>query len=203
VAIITDYSTLRTAVSDYLARSDLSGFVPNFIQNCESTIYKDLRIRAMETALSVTISGGVATVPTAFVELKFAYVSTSPVQVLDWVPPEMIYARYPVRSGAEIPKDISIAGANFIFGPYPGNYTINGIYYARLTALSDSNTTNWFTTYAPDLLLYGALLEAAPFMMDDKRIATWQTFYQKAYSAVANEEKRKRSAGGSIATRLG
>lgn len=204
MAVITDYATLKTAVSDYLARSDLSGFVPNFVQNCESQIYKSLRIRAMENALSVTIASGVAPVPTSpvFVELKYAYVSTTPVQSLDRVPPDMIYARWPVRSGAEIPRDIAVAGSNFIFGPYPGNYTVEGIYYGRLAALSDSNTTNWFTTYAPDLLLYGALLEAEPFLKNDGRISVWQTFYQRAYDAVQGEEKRQRSSGGSIATRV-
>jgi hypothetical protein len=203
VALITDYATLKTAVSDYLARSDLSGFTPNFVQNAEGLIYKNLRIRAMETALSVTIASGVATVPTAFVALKYAYVSTSPVQTLDWVPPEMIYARYPVRSGAEIPRDISVAGTNFIFGPYPGNYTIEGIYYTRLTSLSDSNTTNWFTSYAPDLLLFGALLQAETFLKNDKRLETWKVMYQAAFDSVANEERRMRTAAGSVATRLG
>jgi len=33
VAIITSYSTLQTAISDYLARSDLSTWLPNFTQN--------------------------------------------------------------------------------------------------------------------------------------------------------------------------
>lgn len=204
MAIITDYSTLKTAVADYLARSDLTGFIPNFVQNCESKIYKNLRIRAMETALSGTIASGVLAVPSAFVELKYAYVNTSPIQPLDWVPPEMIYARHPVRSGsAEIPRDISVEATNFIFGPYPGNYAIAGIYYARLTALSDSNTTNWFTTNAPDLLLYGSLMEAEPFLKNDRRIEVWGTFYRLAYDAVAGEERRQKVASGSIAARLG
>lgn len=204
MAIITDYSTLKTAVADYIARSDLTDFVPNFIQNCESKLYKSLRIRAMENALSVTISSGVAAVPTSpvFIELKYAYVATTPVQPLDRVPPDMIYARWPVRSGAEVPRDIAVAGSNFIFGPYPGDYTIEGIYYGRLTSLSDSNTTNWFTSYAPELLLYGALLEAEPFLKNDVRIPIWREFYKEAFVAVQGEERRQRSSGGSIATRV-
>lgn len=204
MAIITDYSTLKTAVADYLARSDLTGFIPNFIQNCEGKLYKNLRIRAMETALSGTIASGVLAVPSGYVQLKYAYVNTSPVQPLDWVPPEMIYARYPVRSGsAEVPRDISVEASNFIFGPYPGDYAIGGIYYTRLTALSDSNTTNWFTTNAPDLLLYGSLVEAEPFLKNDRRIETWAVFYKQSYEAVEGEEIRQRTARGSIAARLG
>lgn len=204
MALITDYATLKTAVADYLARSDLATFVPNFIQNCESKLYKTLRIRAMETALSGTIANGVLAVPARFIGLKYAYVNTSPVQTLDWVPPEMIYARHPVRSGsAEIPRDISVEATNFIFGPYPGDYDVAGIYYARLASLSDSNTTNWFITDAPDVLLYGALLEAEPFIKNDARIPVWAEFYRMSYDAIAGEEKRQKVATGSIAARLG
>lgn len=205
MAIITNYATLQTAVGDYLNRSDLSTFLPNFTQNAEMKLYRDLRIRAMETALSVTISSGVATVPTspALVQLKYAYVDGSPVQPLDHVPPDMIYARYPVRSGSHMPVDIAIEGTNFIFGPYPGNYTIKGIYYARLSPLSGSNTTNWFTTNATDALLYGSLLEAAPFLGDDPRIPMWQIAFDMAIKSIKAEETRARNSGGSIATRLG
>jgi hypothetical protein len=207
MALITDYATLDAAVDGYLARDDLSTFVPNFIQNAEQTLYRSLRIRAMEQALDVTISSGVAALPTnpVFVELKYAYVNTSPVTSLDKVPPDAVYAQYPNRGGgAEIPKIISVERTNFIFGPAPGDYQIKGVYYARLTALSATNTTNWFTSYAPDLLLYGALLEAEPFLMNDPRIPVWQTFYQRAFASVQGEETRQRYySGGSIATILG
>jgi hypothetical protein len=115
----------------------------------------------------------------------------------------MIYARYPVRSGAEIPRDIAVEGSNFIFGPYPGDYTISGIYYARLTPLSASNTTNWFTTNATDALLYGSLLEAAPFLGDDPRVPMWQIAFDLAIASIKKEETRARSSGGNIATRPG
>jgi hypothetical protein len=204
MAIITNYATLQTAIGDYLNRADLSTFLPNFTQACEMKLYRDLRIRAMETALAVTISGGVAAIPADFVELKFAYVNTIPVTSLDRVPPDDVYARYPVRQGvSEIPKVIAVEGTNFIFGPYPGDYQIKGIYYARLAVLSASNTTNWFTSNATDALLYGSLLEAAPFLGDDPRIAVWKLGFDYAVASIKKQETRARSSGGSIAARLG
>ena len=205
MAIITNYATLQTAIGDYLARSDLATFLPNFTQNAEQTLYRSLRIRAMETALSGTISGGVLALPADFLELKFAYVNSTPVQSLDKVPPDQIYARWPVRSGAaELPLAISTEGANFIFGPYPGDYAVAGIYYARLIALGAANTTNWFTANAPDLLLYGSLLEAESFILGDPRIPLWKAYYDQAYRSVEMQERRgKYASGGSIAQRLG
>lgn len=205
MAIITSYATLQTAVGDYLGRSDLSTFLPNFTQNAEQTLYRSLRIRAMETALSGTISSGVLALPSDFLDLKFAYVNTSPVTSLDKVAPDYIYAKWPVRSGsAEIPTAIAVQGTNFIFGPYPGDYAILGIYYARLAALSASNTSNWFILNAPDLLLYGSLLEAESFLQGDPRIPMWKAYYDQAYRSVEMQERRgKYGSGGSVATRLG
>lgn len=205
MAIITTYATLQTAIGDYLNRSDLATFLPNFTQNAEQTLYRSLRIRAMETALSGTISSGVLALPADFLELKFAYVNTSPVKSLDKVPPDAIYAKWPVRSGsAEIPQAIAVEGTNFIFGPYPGDYAIKGIYYARLAALSASNTTNWFITNAPDLLLYGSLLEAESFILGDARIPFWKAYYDQAFRSVQMQERgAKYGSGGSIAQRLG
>jgi hypothetical protein len=202
MAIITNFATLSTAVGDYLNRSDLTTFVPNFIQGCEAKLYKNLRIRAMETALSVTISSGVAAIPSDYVELKFAYVDASPIQPLKRASMEEIYTLYPTRSGGEKPRLISTEGTNFIFGPYPGNYTIKGTYYARLAALSGSNTTNWFTTNSPTLLLYGSLLEAEPFLMGDERMLTWRALYDAEFMAVAREETRQKSSGSGLQTRV-
>ena len=159
----------------------------------------------MENALSVTTSSGVATIPTSpvFVELKYAYVNNSPVVPLSVVPAEQIFEMFPNRTVAKAPQFIAVDGLNFIFGPYPTDgLTIKGTYYARLTALSSGNTTNWFTTYAPDLLLYGALLEAEPFLVGDSRIQTWNSLYQRAYDAVATEERRQRISGGKLSTRI-
>lgn len=204
MALITNFATLQQATADYLNRSDLTTFLPNFLQNAESTLYKTLRIRAMENALNVTIASGVAAVPTSpvYVELKYAYVNTSPVKPLTRVTPGEIYALYPDRSGGAVPRLIATEGDNFIFGPYPGAYTVKGIYYGRLAALSGSNTTNWFTTYAPDLLLYGSLLEAEPFLANDPRIPVWAALYKRAYAAVESEEKGQQTSGSKLATRI-
>lgn len=196
MALITDYATLSTAVQDYLARSDLASYVPNFLQNAQQKIYRALRIRPMEAALSITISGGSAALPADYLDLKYAYIVATPVKFLERAPPEELYRLYPNRSVSGKPTLIAREAETFIFGPYPdSNYSIGGIYYKQLTLLSGSNTTNWFTTNAAELLLYGALLEAQPFLMNDKRIPVWQQFFNEAMDTVAMQEKREKSSG--------
>lgn len=64
-------------------------------------------------------------------------------------------------------------GSEIELAPTPdANYTIEMVYRQNIPALA-SNTTNWLLTAAPDLYLYGTLLETAPYLKEDERIQTW------------------------------
>ena len=202
MAIITNYSTLKTAIADYLTRDDLTSFVPNFIQNAENKLYRTLNLRNEETALSVSISSGVAAVPSDFKMLKFAYYNATPAELLRWVSVNEIYNDYPDRSETGYPDIISREGTNFVFGPVSVDGTLKGIYWKKLTSLSDSNTTNWYTSNAPDVLLYGALLEAAPFIHNDARIPVWREFYLEAVDTLRKENDNAEVSYGSLTQRV-
>ncbi len=197
---IASYSELKTAVASWLNRSDLTATVPDLIRFGELRIYRDLRIRAMETALSASISSGVVAVPSGYVELKFAYLDTTPVGKLQRKDAEWIYHNYPSRSAGEAPKFIAREADNFIFGPYPDStYTVKGVYYKRLDALSDSNTTNWFTTNAPDILLFAALCEAEPFLENDERVVLWERKYGQVKDRIQREDDQEEFSGSPMA----
>ena len=204
MALITDYATLVTEVQSYLAVSNLATWVPNFLQNSQNKLYRALRIRPMEAALSVTIASGVAALPADYLDLKYAYVNSSPIKFLIRDTPENLLTSYPTRSSSGKPTVIAREAGNFIFGPYPDStYAIAGIYYKQLTLLSASNTTNWFTTNAPEVLLYGALLEAQPFIMNDERIQVWQAMFDEAIATITNQEKREKYSGSTPRMRNG
>ena len=69
--------------------------------------------------------------------------------------------------------------------------TLEILYYQQPALLGDDLQTNWLTQYAPDLLLYAALMEATPFLKNDERIQTWQGLYDRASSAINNEDLRR------------
>ena len=202
MAVITGYSTLQTAIDDWVARSDLTSFTENFIQNAESRIYKRLRVREMETTLNSVISSGVAPLPGDYIGLKYAYVNGSPVQWLDSEDAEYIYKCYPTRSAGGKPRFIAREGSNFIFGPYPdGDYTINGIYYAEPAPLR-STTTNSLISKHPELFLYESLLEAAHFIGDDPRLPTWERMADKSWAVVNTDKAKEDHSGGSLRSRV-
>lgn len=196
---ITTYSELKTSVASWLSRADLTTYIPDFITLGEKRIYRDLRVRAMEASLSSTIASGVIAVPTGYVAMKYAYIIASPIGKLTRKDPEWIYQHYPTRSSDGQPKFFAREADNFIFGPYPDStYTVNGIYYKRLDALSGSNETNWFITNAPDLLLWAALCEAAPFLKADTRIAIWENKYAMVKNAVQLEDDQEEISGSPL-----
>lgn len=203
MSLITDYSTLVTAITDYLARSDLSSFVPNFLQNCQGKIYRTTRIRPAEAALSGTITAGVLACPTDYIALRYAYIDASPTGWLERSTPEVLLKSYSTRSASGRPKLIAREADNFIFGPFPDDtYSVVGIYYKLLPLLSASNATNWYVTNAPEVLLYGALLEAQPFLMNDKRMPTWQMLYDQALATVKELHRSENYSGSTLATRV-
>jgi len=65
------------------------------------------------------------------------------------------------------------------------------LYYQQPPFLGEDFQTNWLTQYAPDILLYAALLEATPFLKNDERIQTWQALYDRAASAINNEDMKR------------
>ena len=196
---IASYSDLQTAVSNWLNRADLTSYIPDLITLAQARIYRELNIRTMETALNVTISSGVAAVPSDYINLKSAYIDGTPVQVLQRRKVEFIYDKYPTRSSGGKPKFIAREGSNFIFGPYPDSgYTVKGIYYAQLPSLSNSNTTNWFTANAPDILLFASLAEAEPFIKNDPRVALWEAKYQAAKQSIQGADDDEEDSGSSL-----
>ena len=47
-------------------------------------------------------------------------------------------------------------------------------------------TSNWLLALAPDLYLYGALLESAPYIKEDGRIQTWGLGFTAAMNDLNN-----------------
>jgi hypothetical protein len=82
---------------------------------------------------------------------------------------------------------------HWIFAPTPNakDLPFEALYWQLPPLLDDANQTNWLTEYAPNLLLYAALLESAPFLKDDGRINTWQGLYDRALQALNGEDIRK------------
>lgn len=196
---ISNYAELQTAIANWSERDDLTDRIPEFIALAEARIYRDLRIRAMETALSSAISSGVIAVPAGYVEMKHAYIDGSSAVRIHRKTPEWIYRNYPTRSSSGKPIFFAREGENIIFGPYPDSgYTVKGIYYKRLPALSATNTTNWFTDNEPGILLFSALYVLADYVADAEASGKWAMSYESERSSIQAKNDAEEFSGSPL-----
>lgn len=71
------------------------------------------------------------------------------------------------------------------------NYAFELSYYERPQPLDSITQTNFLTQYYPQLLLYGTLLEAQPFLKLPERIAEFKAFYDEAVKNFETESQRR------------
>jgi hypothetical protein len=84
-----------------------------------------------------------------------------------------------------MPTYYTVTGSEFQFAPIPDSaYTLKMIYYASPTYLSVSVSSNVFLANCPDLLLYAALGEAEPYLMNDARTQTWAALYDRGLNSL-------------------
>lgn len=198
---ITTYAELKTAIGNWTHRDNLSTYLDDLIMTGEKWIFRKARTRDMETALNVSITAGLAAIPSDYVALKYGYIDGSPIQEVVMRPANWIYSQYPIRSGSDKPCFMATEGANFIFGPFGGSaYTLKGTYYKRLDAVSVS--ANALFTANPDLYLYAALAETYAFLINDKRIPLWTAKRDEILSQVNGEDVQSRS-GDAMTVMLG
>ena len=94
---------------------------------------------------------------------------------------------------------MTLIGERLYFGPTrDSSYAIVWAYYAKPTALSDSNTSNAILTNHPDLYLYASLIESAPFLMQAERLGTWAELYKEAVRIANSSDESGRHSSGPL-----
>lgn len=194
---LTNYSDLKTSVANYLARTDLTNQIPDFIRLAEYRMRREVRIRQMlKSATTVTVSGD-ATVemPTDFLEVRDFVVVGNPTQPLSYVSPSAL-SRNAISSTTGKPTEYTILASEFQLSPVPSSvYTLQVLYYAAPTLLSDENASNVFMANVPDMLLYASLIEAEPYLMNDARLPTWVSMYERASASVTKSDEGGQYSG--------
>jgi hypothetical protein len=193
----TTYSDLKTSVANYLGRSDLTTVIPDFIRFAELRMARDLRTRQMlKSATTSTISGdGTVSLPTDFLEIRDLHVQGTPRFPITYLSPSAFTRDAPADESGK-PVYYTILASDFLFAPMPDtNYTLEILYYAKPTVLSDTTSSNVFLANYPDALLYASLLEAEPYLINDARSQTWATLYDRAIKNISDADQNSEYSG--------
>ena len=199
---LSTYSELQTAVGSWLNRSDLTSNIPDFIKLAEASFNRVLRTRNQIKRATSTVSTQFVTQPTDLLELYNIQINSDPIRRLEQVSLTKIDELKEGNSNTGKPLYFSITGADFELYPSPDtSYTLELVYYSTIASLSDTNTSNFLLTNHPDIYLYGTLVQAEPYLMNDERIGTWGALLGKAIEELRVSDERSQTESGTLVMR--
>ena len=203
---IGTYAELQTAVANWLDRDDLTARIPEFIALSEARFNRVLRLRSMEakyTANTVAAQRNLA-LPTGYIQMRNFQVNKSPLVTLSYVTPE-IYDRIHGGSAGGIPNFYTILANEVSLGPIPSSVMeVEMLFYKKFDNLATPTTSgypdsvNWLIENAPDIYLYGSMLEAEPFIMNDERVPLWSQALQQGVSDLQEQDNKDRHSGSAL-----
>ena len=204
---LSTFTELKDAIADWLDRSDLTARIPDFIALAEARINRELRIRPMEvrSTMYATVDQQYFNLPGGYIQMRNIQLNTNPTTPLEYITPEMLDRLYGSTTTGK-PRAYTLIGDEIQLAPIPDSaYQIEMAFYEKFTALgygtSGTVTINWLTKNAPDILLYGALMEAEPFIKNDERVAVWLNGYGNAIDKLQKADQRDRHSGSAMRVR--
>jgi len=117
---------------------------------------------------------------------------------LECIPADLIGRMKGMHGDSGVPKWFAVVNGKLRMAPEPDTtYDLKMTYDVRLQSLSTSQTSNWLLTSHPDIYLYGALIEASPYLKDDTRIPIWEKRLETALEEL-NKDNWRGEYGGSL-----
>lgn len=204
MALDGTYDGLKASVADWLDRDDLTAQIPDFIALAELEIGR--AVRRKKVRKSVQFGAATFPLPGDCAQLSSARLVTG---IRGWdgaidVTTEVELADLRTSMSANgRPKHAAVIGTDLLLVPAPDStYQAEIIYFQELTPLSENNQSNIVLAEAQDIYLYGALLEAAPYLDDDARIPTWQGKFSGAIDALNIVREREEFSAAPLRMRL-
>ncbi|MDP6586197.1 MAG: hypothetical protein QF535_16220, partial [Anaerolineales bacterium] len=170
----------------------------NFIGLAEQRIVRDIDPQAFTTSAysSFNVNDRFVTKPTdALIIRHLLYLdSDSKRNFLEKKTDEFIYDYWPTSATTGTPKYwTDYNDTELLVAPTPSAaLTIEMSYVQRLDTLSSSNTTNWLTINAQELLLFGSLMEACTFSKSREDLQIYSQRYKAAVDSINNQTRRRR-----------
>ena len=184
------FTTLKSAIQDYTQNTE-STFVADLgtiIKQAEDRIVKSVELPNFRKNVTGSFTSG-----NQYLSTPSDYLYPFSLAVLDsdsaytyLLSTDVSFIReaYPSASSTGVPKHYAQFDDNtFIVGPTPNaNLTAELHYYYIPQSITESSDgTSWLGTNAPELLLYGSLLEAYTFMKGEPDImVNYEKRFQEA-----------------------
>lgn len=195
-ASVMTYDSLVENIQSYLERNDTSTLdkIPLFIMLAEQVIASQIKFLG-----NLTVNTSTMTIGANVIDKPARWHKTVSMNITVAGERQPVFNRryeylreyWPDPAQTEVPKFYcDYDYTHWMVAPTPAlAYDFEVLYYERVQPLDSSNQTNWFTIYAPQALLYGALLQAMPFLKNDDRVPMWQAQYKLIMDILMAEDK--------------
>lgn len=196
---LANFTELKASIKTWMKRDGLTDpELEDFIKLAETRFNREIRSMEMESREQATLSGEYLGLPADFLALRKIHLEGAPDKPLRYLSPLQI-AQMDTPVGP--PGYYTIVDMQFqIFPIGPGTPEI--VYYQRIPALSATNPTNWLLTKEPDLYLFGSLVEACAYSINDDRATIWEARVQQLIvdlNVMSNAQRH----GGLLVANLG
>lgn len=187
---ILNFGELRAAVENSLA----AGALPNATYTLMmAELNSDLRLRQMETEVTLVSSGGRVTLPTDFLQARSAYLDSEPRQPLDVVTG---WTEANDHQAQGRPKTFRILGTEAVLSPTPdGSDSVVLHYVARMADFLADADSNAVLQAFPQLFVYSALKHGAIYRQDMELANMYGTVLQGEKRRVEQLDKAARYPG--------
>tara|TARA_A100001015_G_C14990448_1_gene713651 strand:+ start:781 stop:1407 length:627 start_codon:yes stop_codon:yes gene_type:complete len=199
---LNSYSSLQLSIADWLNRSDLTSQIPDFISLAESQISRELRHYKMIKSATAGIDGQYSATPSDWLEtIRFHLNDTNKTLLQQTTVEEIAKLRQSSSDAQGKPSHFSHTGDLIeVYRRPDTSYVGELLYYSKIPSLgaTPGSDFNWLLTHAPDCILYGSLLQAAPFLKDDERIPVWGGIYQATINSLNGESDNTRFSSSGL-----
>jgi len=192
----TDFTELQDSIRDWLVREDneVTDRIPSFIRLAEIRAAREIRtVRLMVvkeyTATQDDEDNGYLPLPADFNGMVNVSVARNGQQYrLEFLSPAQ-YLNSGGNAGSGQPWACTIIGERFYTQPPQGaEATATFTYYALPPRLGALYQENILSRFYGDVLLYGSLAEAMPYLKDDKRLPNFGQLYDAALMNIRRED---------------
>ena len=201
---ITNYTELQSTIADWLNRDDLTTVIPTFISLSEKQMQRVVRHYKMIVRKTATLDTQYTSLPSDWLETIRVSLTSGDTHRLELVSlDDMVELREKSGNTAGRPRYYAHVGETIEAYPSPdSSYQMELMYYQKIPPLNVSTTTNWLLDTAPDTYLYGALMQATPYLSDDERVEVWGGLYTSAIQALNINSDASRNSGSGLKMRF-
>ena len=213
---ITTYAELKTAIANWLERSDLTSRIPEFIALAQAKMYRGvlgpdgrtwvippLRVRDMITTANIAVTSGVGATPSGWLEFVRLWIDSTDQPNLKYLPPQTFYDNAGAHNTAAASDVLAytIEGA-VIRTAAPMTETLKSVHYAKFTAMSADGDSDWVLLQAPHVYLDGALAEAyGGYLRDPDGAAFHGASFAAGVKGLMGQDKQAQHAGSTLVMR--